>query len=285
MIETIIREGILKAKTRKDFKTMIDDFSEKEIIENVLYKGGLSFIFGEPSTGKSWITIDTAIRLADGKPTWLGIPKKPQKILFFEAEFPEELMIHRLTKLDKSVIEENFLILSILNLAEYNTEIDFTLNSEIGKKCFEEYIKINQPDIVIIDSFGSFTKNSHEKSVLSAIEYLKRITIKYNCHVMIIHHPTKASMTGNNREKDLSQGDLIGSSAISRFSGTIFAVNSIFNNEGFKESMTGKICHLKNWYGAEIPFTTYVIKKEEDKIKIEFLSETYSSLVIDKEKE
>ena len=80
------------------------------MVENLLAKGDLALLIGEPGVGKSWLSMALAVAVAEQQGSWLGrlIATDTPRVLYVDEENPEGLVIRRLRKLGlTSVGEEN----------------------------------------------------------------------------------------------------------------------------------------------------------------------------------
>jgi energy-coupling factor transporter ATP-binding protein EcfA2 len=80
------------------------------MVENLLAKGDLALLIGEPGVGKSWLSMALAVAVAEQQAHWLGrlIHTETPRVLYVDEENPEGLVIRRLRRLGlTSVGEEN----------------------------------------------------------------------------------------------------------------------------------------------------------------------------------
>lgn len=71
------------------------------LVEDLVCKGDLTMMIGEPGVGKSWLTMSLAVALAEGHSNWLGRPLASDngRVLYVDEENPERLVPYRLRKL------------------------------------------------------------------------------------------------------------------------------------------------------------------------------------------
>lgn len=70
------------------------------LVEDLMAKGDLAIMIGEPGVGKSWISMTLAVAAASGWQTWLGralnVPTTGVRVLYVDEENPEPLVHYRL---------------------------------------------------------------------------------------------------------------------------------------------------------------------------------------------
>lgn len=71
------------------------------LVSDLLAKGDLALLIGEPGVGKSWVSMALAVAVAEGLPTFMGRPlaENNHRVLYVDEENPEGLVLRRLRKL------------------------------------------------------------------------------------------------------------------------------------------------------------------------------------------
>ncbi len=192
------------------------------VVENVFARDYVSIFFGEAGSGKTWLILDLAIVLSHGGLLWNNIEVEQAKILLFEGDTPVSMLKERINKLNKTANDNFFSYVSRYQAEEEN--INLALSTQEGRTNFEEFIKLNKPDLVIVDTLISFIDDEVDaKNVKPIVDFLRIIASKYHIHIIIVHHSRKRE-SGENRSK-LDQSDVIGSSIITRLASIVIGVD------------------------------------------------------------
>lgn len=201
----------------------------------------LSVIASAPGTGKTWFVIKTAMDLSAGKPMFCGMAKAqaPAKSVIMCGEGGFRMLTERFRKIRTESNPDNIAVYTLTDLAEANVEI--SLDTKDGADNMMKIIAGEKADIVYIDSLIAF-RDENENEQQSTSRVLKKlITIarKCNCAIVATHH-TRKRKRGDDGE--LTQHDIIGSSAITRLCATAWTM------EDSKDSTYRKIACVKTWY-------------------------------------
>ena len=93
-------------------------------------------------------------------------------------------------KVQKIVIQPDSSRFKYVN--RYNAErngINLNLSTEQGRKIFEDIISASGASFVVIDTLISFIDDEKDAEVVKkAVDHLRMIADKYNCHILICHH-------------------------------------------------------------------------------------------------
>lgn len=259
------------------------DMEDNAIISNLFYREGISMIFGEPGCGKTWLMMDAIINLAEGRKVWGRYNCEPKKVLLLEGDFSFLLLKHRLKNFALSEIgRKNFRSLTAEEFEKKNFE--YCLDNEDGKNNIEAFIKSYKPDILAIDSLCSFMAGdeSRSDSVKPILSYLRTLSQKYKIHIMIIHHSRKrTSMERQGRKLD--QSDMIGSSLFQRKVDSLFAVNTIYEDDE-KIDNKGMVTDVKGWMKYKTKFEYSIVDNEYGIAEIKYNYENFESAKPKKQK-
>lgn len=252
-----------------DIMETIGDMEDNAIVSYLFYREGISMIFGEPGSGKTWLAKDVGVNIAEGRKVWGRYNCKPQKVLFLEGDFSFLLLKDRLKHFNLTEIgEKNFRSLTADEFEKKGYE--YKIDTEEGKKNIEAFVDLFRPDFLIIDSLCSFMEGDESKSeaVKSVITYLRTLSQKYKLHVMIIHHSRKRTSL-ERHDRKLDQSDMIGSSILQRKVDSLFAVNTLYE-DGEKIDNKGMVIEVKQWMKYKVRFEYSLVENELDRTEIKY---------------
>ncbi len=240
------------------------------VVENMFALKFISILFGEPGGGKTWILMDTGIKISQGLPVFNGIETDSQTVLLLEGDVPDTLIKERLNKF---VIQPDDKKFKYVN--RYKAErdgVNLNLSTELGRNNFEEIIKASGAVFVVIDTLISFIDDEKDAEIVKkAVDHLRTIADKYNCHILICHHTRKRE--SKQKRKKLDQSDLIGTSIIARLSSIILGIDI---GDNFKLLAT-----KKTWF-SQIPSMELNITDTEDgKVEIKYETTTISQTKVE----
>lgn len=266
-----------------DILNTAGDMEDNAIVSHLFYREGISMIFGEPGSGKTWLMMDAVISLAEGKKIWGRYNCKPQKVLLLEGDFSLLLLKHRLKNFPLTEAgRKNFKSLTAEEFEKKGYE--YCLDNENGKKNIEAFIKKDRPDMLVIDSLCSFMEGdeSRSDSVKPILSYLRTLSQKYKIHIMIIHHSRKrTSMERQGRKLD--QSDMIGSSLFQRKVDSLFAVNTLYEDDE-KIDNKGLVVDVKGWLKYKVRFEYAIIDNEYGRAEVSYKYENFESAKSKKQK-
>lgn len=258
-----------------------DNKIEDNWIVKDLFARGVNFsvLFGEPGICKTWLILSEFLKLADGKTIFGKYDTEPKKTVLLEADFPSNVFEYRLKRLYRPENVNNFLMYSADKLQDAGRE--YCMDTKEGQEVIEGLMEREKPDILIIDSLGSWIQGDEVKQdvIKPVIEFLKRISKKFNLHIILIHHPRKRSNVERlNRLLDMS--DATGSFLLARYASAIYTVNGLYDDEGRIDNK-GLVINVKNWFRTSPKFEFSMEENEEGKMDFTF---EYSDLTSFKEK-
>jgi hypothetical protein len=261
--------------TVRDVKNSIGNIESNPVIDNLLYRESISFLFGDPGSCKTWLTLDLCFNLADGNTVWGQFETSPKKVLFFEGDFTLPILKYRFDRFKENANQDNFLSLNTEQF--HQKKIEYLLETAKGKDTFERYLQKFNPDLVVIDSLGEFTgiDESKQKEMKNVIDFLKIMAKKYSNHILVLHHSRKRS-NNERQERQMDMSDMTGSYVISRYASTIFCINPIFDEEG-KVPNRGLVVNVKNWFRNINRFEFALTETEEEAVSITYNSEVVTS--------
>lgn len=230
----------------------------------------ISVLFSEPGGGKTWIILDTCIKLSLGLTVFNGIDTDPHTVLLLEGDVPDTLIKERLNKLKITPDYNRFKYVN-----RYNAErqgINLNLSNEEGRKNFETIIRESSARFIVIDTLISFIDDEKDAEVVKkAIDHLRAVADKYNIHILICHHTRKRESKQN--RKKLDQSDLIGTSVIARFSSIILGIDI---GDRYKLLST-----KKTWFEPVPTMELSISDTDDDKVEIKYEESTISESKIE----
>ena len=164
-------------------------------VDQVMAKGSVMLLAGEPSVGKTWLLFDLALAIAQGRP-WLNrFEVMPGRVLIIDEENRLPLIKHRMQNLakaeetlaDPDKLEISWMVQQGLNLS---TPAHVTLLTQI--------IKQTQADLVVIDSLIRIhTANENDAGEMARVfKSVSQIIDQTGTSVVFSHHHRKSSSNG-----------------------------------------------------------------------------------------
>ena len=183
-----------------------------ELIEGLISKGTINFIYGEPSSGKSIFAVRLAACLAKGKPNYFGYECKESAFVYWPHEEPygviektaavvqtEHLQLMDDTKFGITFGDGFGLQGASLEKAIYGIQQAF---NELFDQSFihKPYLSFEEHSrVLIIDTWAAVTAGMDENSAKDmgrAIKAIKKLQSSLNCSVFIVHHSGKDGSRG-----------------------------------------------------------------------------------------
>jgi len=150
-------------------------------------KSALLLLCGFAGAGKSMLTLDIALKLAEGKSVWGCFDSTQTNVLLVDLENPLVLIKERCQFLGDSGIPENIFF--------YSGELFLDKKDDVEK--LEKIITDNKIGLIIIDNLSCLFKNTKENDNLRIYLLLKRlrdICLKHGATCIIVHHLRKQQM-------------------------------------------------------------------------------------------
>ena len=153
------------------------------VIQDMICHGDIHMLIGEPSIGKSWLTMGMAVAVAGGT-SFLGRSVEQGRVLYVDEENPEDLIYGRLHKLGLTpAIAKNIRYLSNLGI-RLDKQADDLVTEAL------DY----DPALIILDSLTRFhTEDENNAGAISALfnDALMPLARKTGAAVVLIHHANK----------------------------------------------------------------------------------------------
>lgn len=171
------------------------------VIDGVLRQGHKMLISGPSKAGKSFLLMELAIAIAEGK-NWLGIPCREGKVLYVNMEIDAASCLRRFEKIylsrgmDTGAHREN---LKIWNLRGFTSKLSELVPKLVWRAIGQEY------SVIIIDPLYKVMmgdENSNSEMALMCNEFDK-IATQTGASVIYAHHFSKGYQAG---KKSIDRG-------------------------------------------------------------------------------
>lgn len=202
--------------------------SVTEDVEAISFVGGiyprrhLSILASAAGVGKTWLMTAQALNLSAGGYVFGSTSpfNKPAKTLIFCGETGIEILIERAHLLQVNYNPENIAIYASSDLAA--NDIAFCLDDEVGFSNIKKIIQGENPDLVFFDTLISFRSDDENASQNTSkiLTKLRGVADTMNCAIVLNHHIRKRKQ--RDMQTELTQDDIIGSSAITRLCAVAF---------------------------------------------------------------
>lgn len=185
--------------------------STQWLAQGLIARGDVHLLFGEPTVGKSWITLDLAVGVSEGRGDWMGFPLLggSGRVLYVDEENPVDVVLQRLRLLGLSEQGES----NLRFLHHPGIRLDKDPHALL------EEVKDYEPRLLIIDSLTRVhTKSENDAGEMSALFNDAIIPLAHatNTAVIMIHHAGKSDANPKFHKSSMQRargsGDIIGAS-------------------------------------------------------------------------
>lgn len=238
------------------------DIPESEfVIDRLIPKAGITVIAGNPSSGKSWITLEIAKIIGSGY-SFLGefSAKEKTKVLYIDEENNISEIKRRWCKLESQDIN-----LKAIADIDFMSLAGFKIDSEAHRKELEDKINFQDYKVIIFDSLVDLhSKNENSSQEMQALIDLFRGFCRKGITMVLIHHQRKENFLSSREGGQM----LRGSSALQGGIDSLVCVNNTKKTDNLLEFL---ISQPKLRQGK--PNSPFKIKLEEidEKMKFEFM--------------
>ena len=189
--EKIAYNSEKKEKYREPVKFSVAKFADvlknakgvKYIIPPLLPKGSLIILSGHPGCGKSFLTLDLLLKVAQGNKWLEQYEIEKQNVLLCDFENSLSLLKERVEFLVDSIPENFYIITDTIYLDDKNMW-----------PYLEKTITENSISLVVFDNLSCMFKATRENNNLRIYYLLKKLRdlcLKHNVTTIIIHHTRK----------------------------------------------------------------------------------------------
>lgn len=174
-----------------------------ELIEGILRVGHKLLLAAPSKAGKSFLLINLAICIAEGKP-WLGINVKQGKVLYVNLELDKASCEHRFVELYKAMG---------IKPAHLNDVIIWNLRgravpmNKLTPSAIRRFKNEGLAAIIIDPIYKVITGDENNATEMSVFcSYFDRLALDCNCSVIYCHHHSKGASNRYSNAVDRSSG-------------------------------------------------------------------------------
>lgn len=162
------------------------------LVDELIAKGDLTMMIGEPGVGKSWVSMSLAVAIAEGSPSWLGRSMNAggSRVLYVDEENPEALVPYRLTKLGLTSAGMK----NIRFLHQQGVKLD-----KHPDYILEEALDYS-PVLIVLDSLTRIhTKDENNAGEISALfnDGILPLVRSTGASLLVLHHVNKSDSTSS----------------------------------------------------------------------------------------
>jgi hypothetical protein len=196
-----VNDELPKEKSSREIRTK-KEFLNPELIEGIVRLGHKMLISGSSKAGKSFLLLELAIALSEGR-KWLGFKCKKSKVFYVNLEIDEKSCGNRIDEIHLTIGEEpkyedDFVVWSLRGSA---MPLDKLVPKIIRKVANKGY------DAIIIDPiYKVITGDENNASQMGAFTNLfDKIIKETGCTIIYSHHHSKGAQ-GFKRAMDRASG-------------------------------------------------------------------------------
>lgn len=173
-----------------------------QLVEDVITRGGLSVMYGESNSGKSFLACDMACSLAAGV-AWLGKRTVRGAVVYVAGEGAESIKLRVLAWCQKHNANPSLAIIpAAVNLLDKNADLQRILDA-----CAAVAEHYGMPvALIVVDTlaraFGGGNENSSE-DMGAVITHADEIRAGTKAHVLFVHHSGKDIAKGSRGHSSL----------------------------------------------------------------------------------
>lgn len=156
------------------------------MVDELVCKGDLTMLIGEPGVGKSWISLALAVAVAEGYTTFLGrkLDTASTRVLYVDEENPEALVRHRLK------------LLGLTETGQENIRYLHRQGIRLDKKpeaLLDEALEW-EPSLIVLDSLTRLhTKDENHAGEVAALfnDGINPLARETGATTLVLHHVNK----------------------------------------------------------------------------------------------
>lgn len=173
-----------------------------QLVEDVLTQGGLSVMYGESNSGKSFLACDMACSIATGV-TWLGKRTVPGSVLYVAGEGSESMKMRVLAWRRKYKLDPSLAIVpAAINLLNAGADVKRVVDAcKVLERRYDKAVSL-----VVIDTlaraFAGGNENASE-DMGAVIKHADEIRQHSGAHLLFVHHSGKDAAKGSRGHSSL----------------------------------------------------------------------------------
>lgn len=161
------------------------------LVEKFICKGDVTLLMGNPGLGKSFLAMDLAVAIAEGRKTWLGMKlgTTTNRVLYIDEENPVDLVYDRMRKLGLDKGTDNLRYLHRQNIW-LDREPEEVLDEAMAFK----------PDLIIIDALTRIhTGDENSANIMASLfrNGIGPLARDTGAAVLVIHHAVKGQVSNS----------------------------------------------------------------------------------------
>jgi archaellum biogenesis ATPase FlaH len=227
---------------------------QRWLIEGLVPLGGITLLSGAPESYKTWVMLDMAASVANGKLLFKKYPTTRTKVLLIDEESGDRILQERFKLLDTN--DRSPIYISSMKDTHFTEEYV----NELKKWCLKEDI-----GFIVIDSLSRIHRGDENtaKDISALFSHIKKLS-NAGISIVILHHNRK-SMPGFNN----TANDIRGSSDILASVDCAIALST--TKTGFVN-----ITQVKNRIALKVRPFSIKLSNDNDYLHFEFVSESKS---------
>lgn len=185
------------------------------IVEGMVPKAGITLITAQAKTGKSFLSLDMAIAVANGGKFLQQFETKQGPVLMLAAEGIEDNTIKRIQQVFLGRMEsEDIPETAPVHLIKQDEDTsNFKVDTPSGKAALSKLMTQYKPALLILDPLVAI-HNQDEKESGPMRNYvfmpLMQLAKMHECAIMVIHHPRKRGQITDENESIRGTSDILG---------------------------------------------------------------------------
>ncbi len=212
------------------------------ICEPIIAKKSIGFVAGLPETQKTWLLMDLAVELQRGG-SWIGLmPTTPARVLFVDQERFKGETQRRFA----AVVAGKGLQGVALPGLFIKSGTAIKINDDRAYAAFREELLSLRPDIVMVDSFGTFhtVPENNRMDMQVVLDRIKSLRDEIGCAFVFINHESKTAFEDSNNGIEANAFRMLGSVGIVAAAEFVLTVRRLPDNSSIvhhtKSTMASK---------------------------------------------